>query len=178
MTDNKLPATLQERARARVQEALADIYTDEELDAMVRQEIDAFFSKPTENFTVSSKRRKSENWNSLTVDYFTEATECKLSPFQLIVWNMCATMVLNKIVETSHDPKVGITTTFTTIVNDNGAQTPLEVKEMGEEIQRRAEQMAQENIGKMFAFMFSGMMEGSKQEMMNDFVARFGMPNY
>lgn len=182
MTDSnqaKVPATLAERARARVQEALADIYTDEELDKMVRQEIDAFFTKPSERFATCQKRRKNEDWNNPTIDYWTEQVECKLSPFQLIIWNMCATLVMNKLVETKNDPVLGITTIMESVNRPDGSMgTPIETKQMGEEIQKRAEKMAAEFAPKMFAYMFAGMMEQSRDQMMMEFQSRLGMPNY
>lgn len=179
MTDKKLPATLEERAREAVNAALGTIYTDEELDAMVRAEVDRFFNKPTEKFAVCSKRRKDSNWNSNTAEYWSEFTEAQLSPFQLLVWNMCATLVLNRIVETSQDEKLGIITTFQSVTDDHGNMGPsVQVNQLGEEIQKRAEQLAKDNMHLMFVQMFSNMMQMGKEDMMADFARRFGMPGY
>ena len=179
MTDKKLPATLEERAREAVNAALGTIYTDEELDALVRAEVDRFFTKPTEKFAVCSKRRRDSNWNSSTTEYWSEYTEAQLSPFQLLVWNMCASLVLNRIVETSQDEKLGIITTFQAVTDDHGNVGPsVQVNQLGEEIQKRAEQLAKDNMHLMFVQMFSNMMQMGKEDMMADFARRFGMPGY
>lgn len=177
-TEKKLPATLEERAREAVNAALGTIYTDEELDAMVRSEVDRFFTKPIEQFKCSSKRRFDKNFNSQTIDYWHECIETPLSPFQLIVWNMCATLVLNRIVETSKDPGLGITTLWESSCDEMGNTTSMNVTEFGSEIQKRAEALAEQNMHRMFAQMFAGMMTQAKSEMMAEFYNRFSQGQY
>jgi hypothetical protein len=175
--EKKVPATLAERARERVQHALADIYTDEELDAMVKQEIDAFFNKPTERFEVKS-RRKDSSWQNHTIDYFDEVTGVQVSPCRLIIWNMCATMVMNRIAETASDSRLGIHTVYQTMRDEAGVESGMNITQMGEEIEKRAQKLAEENIGRMFSFMFAGMMNQSKAEMLMEFQSKFGMQQY
>lgn len=175
--DNSEPtglAKIQDRARNRVREVFAEVFTDEELDQMLKAEIESFFKKPAEKMNLVKVNHRAYQGHGQPEKYVTEATEVKLSPFQLIVWQFCSQQVLDMLTKNMEQPEFTARDTFLTLQNADGSLSNFMVTELGEELQKRSENMAKENMHLMFAQMFAGMFKQSKDEMMIEFSQRFG----
>lgn len=175
MTDNNQTglAKIQDRARNRVREVFAEVFTDEELDQMLKAEIDAFFNKPTDKMKLVSINRREYQGHGQPERYVTEATEVNLSPFQLIVWQFCSMQVLEMLTKNLDQPEFKAQDNLMTLSNNDGSYTNFMVTELGAELQKRAESMAKDNMHLMFAQMFAGMFKQGREEMLMEFQSRF-----
>lgn len=175
-------ALIQERARNKVRDVFAEVFTDEELDAMLKAEIDAFFHKPAEKMKLVSREKVQGSYsNNHGTGIQHEFAEVTLSPFQLIVWEHCASRVKELLDKMCKEQPMQATDTGMYIpdpLNQSSAGFNVEYTELSDELEKRAEKMAKENVHMMFVQMFAGMFSKSKQDMMFEFTNRFGPGNY
>ena len=89
MSQDNLPATpenFMDKIREKIKNSFVELVPDETWDAMVQQEITAFFEKPVE-FKVESK---SGSWNQPNTTFYNFGDEeTKPTMFRTMVWGMC-----------------------------------------------------------------------------------------
>lgn len=92
------PATLMQGVKDRIKATFISLIPDDEWDRMVNSEIDKFF-EPTKMKISSAGRQSSGYGYGNTRDKFESDTiiELEMSPFQQIIWDMCAEKAREKL---------------------------------------------------------------------------------
>lgn len=175
-------ATIEERTRDRVREVFAGLLTDQELDQLVKKAYDKFFNEPSE--TVIIQKQVRDGGFAQPHKKVLETTGVKASPFEVICFDFFALEVNKKLTELFQGPEMTASIEHHWVKGDFETQdgsskfhNNATVTRLGEELQKRSEQMAKDNAHLFFQQMFANYLSMSRTELINDIHNVLNDPN-
>lgn len=174
-------ATIEERTRDRVREVFAGLLTDQELDQLVKKAYNKFFNEPSE--TVIIQKQVRDSGFGQPHKKVLETTGVKASPFEVICFDFFALEVNKKLTELFQSPEMQASIEHHWVTGDFEAQggsrfhNNATITRLGDELQKRSEQMAKDNAHLFFQQMFANYLSMSRNELINDIHNVLNDPN-